>query len=419
MRKALIVGIDYYDRIGSLSGCVNDAHAVNAVLERHADGRLNFPTPQLVVGTGATQSVSRQDLKDLVRELFAGDAEIALFFFAGHGHVEDTGGFLCASDCTSGDDGLSLAEVMTLANRSKATNKVIILDSCHAGIVGDNPIAAGVAEIADGVTILTASTAEQYALEAPGGGAGVFTSLFVDALNGSAANLVGEITPGSVYAHIDQSLGPWAQRPVFKTNVKTFVSLRQADAPIDLGRVAGAGSALPHTGTRLQARSELRARACPWGKRQLTAARPRQHRRFQNAPKLRTRQPCSSERCTSHVARSYAVGIVRAYRAGSALLEVGKGRVDLMQRDVQAALSSNALLEVLAAVEHERWAHWQRYVHSRCARSEDGSLVIPAELVERWTAQVSTPYAELSEPEKESDREQVRKYLPLIASALS
>jgi hypothetical protein len=44
--------------------------------------------------------------------------------------------------------------------------------------------------------------------------------------------LVGDVTPGSVYAHIDQSLGPWAQRPVFKTNVKTFVSLRKATPPI-------------------------------------------------------------------------------------------------------------------------------------------------------------------------------------------
>ena len=65
-------------------------------------------------------------------------------------------------------------------------------------------------------------------------GSGVFTTLLVDALNGAAANLLGQITPGSVYAHIDQSLGPWAQRPVFKTNVKTFVSLRTADAPVEL-----------------------------------------------------------------------------------------------------------------------------------------------------------------------------------------
>lgn len=233
MRKALIVGIDYYEHIGQLGGAVNDAYNVKAVLERNADGTLNFPTPQLMVGTGPATQVKRAELKTAVRELFTDDAEIALFYFAGHGYIESTGGFLCASDCELGDDGLSLAEVMTIANTSPARNKVIILDSCHGGIAGTNALASGIAEISEGVTILTASTAAQYAME-NGTGSGVFTSLLVDALNGAAANLVGAITPGSVYAHIDQSLGPWAQRPVFKTNVKTFVSLREATAPIEL-----------------------------------------------------------------------------------------------------------------------------------------------------------------------------------------
>ena len=49
----------------------------------------------------------------------------------------------------------------------------------------------------------------------------------VDALYGAASNLIGDVTPGSVYAHIDQSLGAWEQRPIFKTNVKEFVSLRK------------------------------------------------------------------------------------------------------------------------------------------------------------------------------------------------
>lgn len=234
MRKALIVGIDHYEHIGSLSGCVNDAHSVKSVLERHADGTLNFTAPQLLTGTGASQCVKKKDLKDAVRKLFADDSEIALLYFAGHGYIEDTGGFLCTSECETGDEGLPLTDVMTLVNKSTAKNKVIILDSCHAGVAGNSTLMTGFAEISSGVTILTASTENQYAMETPGGGAGVFTSLFVDALNGAASNLVGEITPGSVYAHIDQSLGPWAQRPVFKTNVKSFVSLRKTDPPIAL-----------------------------------------------------------------------------------------------------------------------------------------------------------------------------------------
>lgn len=234
MRKALIAGIDYYANIANLSGCVSDAYSVKTALERNADGTVNFSAPQVLTGTSSSQSVRKKDLKDSVRQLFADDSEIALFYFAGHGYVDDTGGFLCASDSETGDDGLALADVMTLANTSKARNKVIILDSCHSGVAGNSTTATDLAEVSDGITIMTASTADQGAYEAPSGGAGVFTSLFIDALNGSAANLVGDITPGSVYAHIDQSLGPWAQRPVFKTNVKTFVSLRKAEPPIAL-----------------------------------------------------------------------------------------------------------------------------------------------------------------------------------------
>lgn len=245
MRKALIVGIDHYDHICSLSGCVNDAHSVKSLLERHADGTVNFVTPKILTGTSSTNRVDKVDLKDAVRELFSGDSEIALFYFAGHGHIEDTGGFLCGTECRTGDDGLSLAEVMTLAGASAAKNKVIVLDSCHSGIAGSRPGAQTLAEIKEGMTILTASTAEQYASEVPGGGAGVFTSLFIDALGGAAANLVGDVTPGSVYAHIDQSLGPWAQRPVFKTNVKTFVSLRKAAAPIPLADLQALATHFP------------------------------------------------------------------------------------------------------------------------------------------------------------------------------
>jgi hypothetical protein len=248
VRKALIVGIDHYAHIKPLSGCVNDAHAVKAILERHADGTVNFVTPRILTGTGPADIVERSELKDAVRELFMGDADIALLYFAGHGHIEDTGGFLCAGDCKTGDDGFSIAELMTLASTSNARNKVIILDSCHSGIAGDRPMAQGVAEIKEGMTILTASTAEQYAMEVPGGGAGVFTNLLVDALGGAAANLVGDVTPGSVYAHIDQSLGPWAQRPVFKTNVKTFVSLRKATPPIPLADLQALAIHFPHAG---------------------------------------------------------------------------------------------------------------------------------------------------------------------------
>lgn len=82
-------------------------------------------------------------------------------------------------------------------------------------------------------------------------------------------------------------------------------------------------------------------------------------------------------------------------------------------------LKLDSLVDELADIEHQRWSHWQRYLHSKCERADDGSLVIPAHLVDRWESQMNSPYSALSEEEKESDREQVRRYLPIIADALN
>jgi hypothetical protein len=77
---------------------------------------------KLLTGTGPADLVTRAELKANVRELFAGDSEIALFYFAGHGHAESTGGYICAGDTKDGDDGFPLSEVLTLAtNRRRAT----------------------------------------------------------------------------------------------------------------------------------------------------------------------------------------------------------------------------------------------------------------------------------------------------------
>lgn len=231
MRKALIIGIDHYEKINPLFGCVNDAYSVKSAIDRNSDGTINFST-KIQVANNASSAISRRELKEMVIELFNDDSEIALFFFAGHGHVENSGGYLITSDCETGDDGFPMTEMLQIANESKAKNKIIILDCCHAGYAGKVQGLGENSFLNEGITILSASSETQYASEE--NGSGVFTSLFVDALNGGASNLVGEITPGSVYAHVDQSLGPWEQRPIFKTNVKSFVSLRKVQPPISL-----------------------------------------------------------------------------------------------------------------------------------------------------------------------------------------
>lgn len=58
--------------------------------------------------------------------------------------------------------------------------------------------------------------------------------MLLNAISGGAADLRGHITPGSVYAYIDQALGSWDQRPVFKTNITRFTSLRTVQPAISI-----------------------------------------------------------------------------------------------------------------------------------------------------------------------------------------
>lgn len=218
MRKALVIGINNYPT-APLKGCINDASAFATTLEKNGDGSPNFAVKL------ETNVTTKSEFKTMVRELFEGDSDIALLYFSGHGFFNDLGGYIVTPDHQQNDEGVSMDEILTLANKSKAKDKVVILDCCHSGAFGSPSISGGASsQIIEGVVVLTASRPDESAIEV--NGHGIFTNLLIDALQGGAADLRGHITPGSVYAYIDQALGAWDQRPVFKTNVTRFTPLR-------------------------------------------------------------------------------------------------------------------------------------------------------------------------------------------------
>ena len=62
------------------------------------------------------------------------------------------------------------------------------------------------------------------------------------------------------------------------------------------------------------------------------------------------------------------------------------------------------MIEKLAALEHEQWAHWTRYMLDN----------LTPENIERWKRQIETPYSDLTENEKESDRNWARRVLDIL-----
>ncbi len=70
--------------------------------------------------------------------------------------------------------------------------------------------------------------------------------------------------------------------------------------------------------------------------------------------------------------------------------------------------------EQLAQLAHSQWSGWMEYLFSKGTFNDDGTWTMPAWAVERWKRQMTTEYADLSEPEKESDRTEADKFLAVI-----
>jgi hypothetical protein len=72
--------------------------------------------------------------------------------------------------------------------------------------------------------------------------------------------------------------------------------------------------------------------------------------------------------------------------------------------------------EELADYAHEAWAGWMQYLFSKCQQDQHTprNLIIPGDLVKRWDRQMKTPYKDLSEKEKDSDRIEAEKMLIIV-----
>jgi len=147
-RDALVVGINTYTHLRKLTAPAADAEAIAQIL--HSQGNFGvvrrFPEimPEGIPQVAKTKAISLKELKTALAQLFNPPKgkqlpELALFYFSGHGVLDDTGfdegGYLATSDTNpaQGNFGLSLQELRKLLERSPIQQQVVILDCCHAG----------------------------------------------------------------------------------------------------------------------------------------------------------------------------------------------------------------------------------------------------------------------------------------------
>lgn len=227
MRRALLIGInDYKQPVPKLNGCVNDAKTIRDVLAKNHDESPNFACKLLTSDEKiVTQSLLRKEIQNFFRD----PADILLFFFAGHGFENQLGGSLVTQDVERYDEGIMMSEIIGWAENAIETNHVreiiLMLDCCHSGHFGTTMMGDRRAILPEGISILTSSASYQNSAEQ--GRNGLFTSIIEEALLGGASDMTGKVTVADLYSFADQLLGPWQQRPTFKTHITHLSTLRQ------------------------------------------------------------------------------------------------------------------------------------------------------------------------------------------------
>ena len=76
---------------------------------------------------------------------------------------------------------------------------------------------------------------------------------------------------------------------------------------------------------------------------------------------------------------------------------------------------NTSVREKISAAQHRIWSSWMKYLFSICPLTGDGSVIIPPDKVKRWKRQIATRYEDLTEREKDSDRDQTDKVLSSVS----
>jgi hypothetical protein len=223
-KRALLVGINEYEHVRPLEDCVNDVKMLLPLLKLNEDGSGNFECRTLT--SGGQREVGRKELLSGLSEVFAPGVNVALFYFAGHGFLKRTDVLLVAQDGQQPDLGVPLSTVLTEVQESTVPEVIIILDCCFSGAAGGVPqLGVTAAVLRTGLSLLTASRSDQTANEE--GGQGRFSKYLKGALEGGAADVLGDVTLAGVYSYISESFGAFDQRPTFKANVDRLHVLRR------------------------------------------------------------------------------------------------------------------------------------------------------------------------------------------------
>lgn len=218
---AVLVGVDHYTdtAIADLSVCVNDVTAVQqklsdsyeaARLLTDAAGERFLPNRANILGELATAAES------------AGENDMFLFYFSGHGVAEAGESYLLPRDARLAalkHTSVAMRTIKEIMDESPAQAKVIVLDACHSGaalgkaeVVMTEEFIQRVYAEAEGSVVLASCKQGQRSWEWTEQKLSVFTYYLLEALAGQADyGNKGFVTVADVNRYVTEGVKRWAE----------------------------------------------------------------------------------------------------------------------------------------------------------------------------------------------------------------
>ena len=227
-RWALIVGIEGYQdpNINNLTYSIDDTRALYEVLVDPERGGFDAQHVRLLTDDAPDASLqpSRRNILSSLRNWLRGTQpeDMVLFYFSGHGIADRQGKpYLVAVDSTINlleDTAVSMERVNQLLNEIRAKKQVVILDSCHSGVLLNARDAQPRGDIfdplftsAEGRMTLASCGADEQTFEDSDKGHGVFSYYLVEGLHGKAdSDIDGIVSATEVSNYVYNQVREWA-----------------------------------------------------------------------------------------------------------------------------------------------------------------------------------------------------------------
>lgn len=233
---ALCVGLKYPGTRNSLRFTTDDVRKVTEAFRVSSGYDADQCRVEILVDDDPKRG--KPTLRDIRRILadLANDADEndrLVFYFSGHGILDKSGRsiLVCGdgSDLNEEDSHLPLAEVKDVLARSRARDKLTIIDACHSGgksaddggLTPDSIAAAmsggvGVKGAGDPVAWLVSCGQNEKSWEDEDAGHGLFTRYFLEAVGESAefvdSDYDGKLSVREIHDYISKSIGAYILR---------------------------------------------------------------------------------------------------------------------------------------------------------------------------------------------------------------